>query len=63
MSDEQLTTGKLLTALAVIMLAVFGWLFNKIVDSNNTVADAVAEGQVRLAVIEQRITELERKCE
>jgi len=45
------------------MLAVFGWLFNKIVDSNNTVADAVAEGQVRLAVIEQRITELERKCE
>jgi len=61
--SEELTTGKLLTALAVIMIAVFGWLFNKIVEGNNTVADAVAMGQVRLAVIEQRITELERKCE
>ena len=63
MSDEQLTTGKLLTVMGIILMSLVGWVFSKVIDSNQLVQDAVNRGQVRLAVIERRLDEIERKCE
>ena len=63
MSDEQLTTGKLLTVMGIILMSLVGWVFSKVIDSNQLVQDAVNRGQVRLAVIESRLDEIERKCE
>ena len=61
--SEELTTSKLLTVMGIILMSLVGWVFSKVIDSNQLVQDAVNRGQVRLAVIESRLDEIERKCE
>jgi len=61
MSDE-LSTSKLLTVMGIILMSLGGWVFSKVIDSNQLVQDAVNRGQVRLAVIESRLDEIEKNC-
>ena len=60
--SEELTTSKLLTVMGIILMSLVGWVFSKVIDSNQLVQDAVNRGQVRLAVIESRLDEIEKNC-
>ena len=60
--SEELTTSKLLTVMGIILMSLGGWVFSKVIDSNQLVQDAVNRGQVRLAVIESRLDEIEKNC-
>ena len=60
--SEELTTSKLLTEMGIILMSLVGWVFSKVIDSNQLVQDAVNRGQVRLAVIESRLDEIEKNC-
>ena len=61
MSDE-LSTGKVMAGLGVIVIGLFGWFFQQLVSNNSLLREAIATGQVRLAVIEERLERLEDQC-
>jgi len=62
MSDE-LSTNKVMVGLGAIVIGLFGWFFQQIVSNNSLLREAIATGQVRLAVIEERLERLEDQCE
>ena len=61
MSDE-LSTNKVMVGLGAIVIGLFGWFFQQIVSNNSLLREAIATGQVRLAVIEERLERLEDQC-
>ena len=61
MSDE-LSTNKVMVGLGAIVIGLFGWFFQQLVSNNSLLREAIATGQVRLAVIEERLERLEDQC-
>ena len=60
--SEELSTGKVMAGLGVIVIGLFGWFFQQLVSNNSLLREAIATGQVRLAVIEERLERLEDQC-
>ena len=59
---EELSTGKVMAGLGVIVIGLFAWFFQQLVSNNSLLREAIATGQVRLAVIEERLERLEDQC-
>jgi len=60
--SEELSTGKVMAGLGVIVIGLFAWFFQQLVSNNSLLREAIATGQVRLAVIEERLERLEDQC-
>lgn len=60
MANEPLTQGKALTAAAFILVAILGWMFNKIMDNMEVVGDDVETLQVQMAVMQEKMSKQEK---
>lgn len=61
-SNAARVSEKVLSGLFVVMIAVFGWLFNKQIEETNGLEIVVAKTQITLAVIDNRLAAMEKEC-
>ena len=59
---DNLNESKILYAVMVVMFAMVGWIFNKIVNTQAEIDDLVNSAQRTIAVMDNRLSTLERDC-
>lgn len=62
MTDQAVTTNRILTVAGAILFSVVGWMFNKIIQNIDAMADTVVQLQITQAVLDERIEDME-DCE